>query len=925
MKKLLIYIVSAFIFVIVSIIIFFNWVKIDANSTDNIYSVFPLDPFCIITINNFYNLSFELQSNNQVWSVLKEFPPFSRADTIIQFGNKLSSQSPAIKQLFLNNPVYFSLYHSGIRDINFLMATRIPASIKKKDVKEFFSGYSQGEIIKEENNVTGNIITCIYNSTAPNKKFYFLLLDRLVIGSSSKNLLEASINHKEGNTNIGNNTSFRKTLETAGKNVSANLFINHYRFAPVLSNLLDSGRVNKNETLSDIAEWSGFDISFKKDIVSLTGVTILSDTIHAFLNVMASQKPLESKITSILPSQTAMFVWLGISDLDRYLEKYRSYLGSANQIGAYTSNLSRIRTDSGIDLHELYKSIFDNELALVYIPYDGEDFSKCWFVVAGIKSRSYTNQLLNQNIDLYSKKHNQKKSTFTTIIKIDKETTVEVNRLPILNLHKHLFGNLFADVSDSYYTLLDNYLVFGNSVDLLEKFVLDNIHNNQLNLDLSYSQLDEIIASSSNYFIYLNPSKTDYLFDKYLTNDVLALIRSKQSFLNKIPGITLQLSENNKLIFNSISLKYDPLIHEDFHALWETKLETSTSMKPQILVNHYTKKNEIFTQDDNHNIYLINEVGRILWKKKIDGPILEGEVKQVDIYKNNKLQIAFNTTQFLYIIDRNGNAVDGFPVRFKSMATNPVATFDYEHTRDYRFFVSCSDNKIYAFDNKGKPVRGWSFQKTERTVQDKLQHFRLAGKDYIVFNDANRIYIVDRKGKERVKFTRYFPISPYSNIILEGATKKNSYRFTTTDSLGIVHYLYLDGTVQNLVLKPFSSKHRFDFQDVNADGEKDFIYLDQNVLSVYKQNKELIFSYKFNDRVTSKVIYYNFGGSNRQLGVTLKKENKIYLIKGNGSLEDGFPLTGSTLFSICKFDSNQHGFNLIVGSPEGSVLNYEVK
>ena len=55
--------------------------------------------------------------------------------------------------------------------------------------------------------------------------------------------------------------------------------------------------------------------------------------------------------------------------------------------------------------------------------------------------------------------------------------------------------------------------------------------------------------------------------------------------------------------------------------MWQTRLDARMSMKPAIVVNHNTGERELFVQDEGNTIYLINDVGRILWKLPIDGKI----------------------------------------------------------------------------------------------------------------------------------------------------------------------------------------------------------------------------------------------------------------------------------------------------------------
>jgi outer membrane protein assembly factor BamB len=148
-------------------------------------------------------------------------------------------------------------------------------------------------------------------------------------------------------------------------------------------------------------------------------------------------------------------------------------------------------------------------------------------------------------------------------------------------------------------------------------------------------------------------------------------------------------------------------MRDEAQTVWESRLESRVITKPKFVVNHYTGDMEIFVQDDRHNVYLLNNSGRVLWKQKIDGQILS-DIYQIDYYKNGKLQFLFNTGEQLHLLDRNGNYVERYPVKLRSPATNGLALFDYEKNRDYRIFLAAEDKGVYLYDKEGSIVKGWS-------------------------------------------------------------------------------------------------------------------------------------------------------------------------------------------------------------------------
>jgi hypothetical protein len=315
----------------------------------------------------------------------------------------------------------------------------------------------------------------------------------------------------------------------------------------------------------------------------------------------------------------------------------------------------------------------------------------------------------------------------------------------------------------------------------------------------------------------------------------------------------------------------------------------------------------------------------VLWQIQLDGPIL-GEIHQIDLYHNGKLQYLFNTANKLYLIDRNGNSIRNFPVNFRTKATNGVAVFDYDNNKDYRFFVACTDRNIYAYNTSGNLLDGWEIFKTDHEVNQTLQHFRVEGKDYIVASDNMKDYILHRKGTIRVATNEVYPHSVNNTIFLEERTDSHEPRLVTTDTKGNLRYTYFDGRHQvvnhNITL---SENHWMNIADINNNNEYDYILADSETLVVIDAKGKSILKKRFEQNISHRPNIYTFSRNSKKIGITTSAANKIYLFDNTGSLHPGFPLAGSTEFSIGFLSSELSNFNLLVGSPDGYLYNYYVE
>jgi hypothetical protein len=379
------------------------------------------------------------------------------------------------------------------------------------------------------------------------------------------------------------------------------------------------------------------------------------------------------------------------------------------------------------------------------------------------------------------------------------------------------------------------------------------------------------------------------------------------------------------MLYNNIFLKHssDESIagSTGMQTSWESLLDTAIAFKPQLVQNHNTGEMEIFVQDMANNVYLINNVGRVLWKVALPEPIISN-VYQIDIYRNKKLQMLFNTRNYIYVMDRLGKFVDKYPVKLKSPAVGSLALFDYDNDKKYRIMVACEDRKVYAYEKTGAMVSGWGFKQSEHPVQTDIYHYRTGNKDYITFADKYRVYILDRQGKARVSPEYNFPVGKNTTIALHSFPAS----LVLADTVGTPHFVSLsDGKIRKQVIKNFPASHFFIFQDVDGDRQDDFVFAYDNKVEAFKQDGKQILNIETENPVEIRPYIYEFSAKDIRVGIVAPGKNLIYLYDNKNKLYKGFPLKGSTSFSIGRLGKQSNSFNLFVGSKNNFLYNYPVK
>ena len=473
------------------------------------------------------------------------------------------------------------------------------------------------------------------------------------------------------------------------------------------------------------------------------------------------------------------------------------------------------------------------------------------------------------------KKINQTNTNFS--IALDSLKTKEFFKRVFKNEVNISDGNLIINIDAS------NNLIYINGV----------VDNYSLNYNSNYKKIavEEIIENEEKlYFDFKNDLLTDYdiistnqenKFDFFQLDSTDAVLDLYKIF---------QLKEGNNLAsINGIISDYkDDSKNSEIELKFETSISNEIILGPLIVKNHTNNKNEVFIQDSENIIYLINDNGQIEWTKKINDRVID-EVKQIDSYKNGRLQYVFATQNSLHMIDRKGRDVGKFPLKFNDQITKPVSVFDYDNNKNYRLLITQND-ELFMFDSKGNRVRGFDYNKKNKIIT-KPEHFRISNKDIIVFKTSDDLKILNRRGKIRIKINGDYNYSKdeifqYQNSLL-----------TTTVNNKIVK-IDMKGNSKELSSMSFDGKYVSD--------KKTIYTLQKNILSNSKKNIEIQFG-----------KYENFSAisdkKNTLINIYDSQNNKLYLFDDEINTVKGFPILADANASFI-LENNKIEFSVISDS-----------
>lgn len=859
------------------------------------WDMIPNNAALIIEIDKPSDTYSKLEEGNSIWQTLLKVKSFNDLNTDISWLNTLLSSKAEYSDLLWNSPTTIAFYSDSIVNVQTLILSKIESNVDVGNLKSFLSSilgreYAILDIVGVSDGF--KIVSAGNNSTS-----YFAFIDGVFAYSSSIDLQKKARATFHGELpKLTEDFDFIKLRNSRGANVQARVYIQYQELAKLLAPTLSTENKDATQLISKFADWSEMDILLKENELILSGFSI-AETKSKYLKKLENQGSVKLKALNIIPYNVNTVVWLGIPNFSKYFYSENS-----------ESDTKAISSKLNFDIDKLINVIGDEIVFTSNADSPGSLNNNSWLIV--------------KMTDKSSAQTNLKRIAINTGgTKSSKHNDYEINKINSTSFLSDVFGQTYSVIKNNYYTFVGDYAVFANSEASLISLISYYDTGKTLDLNDNFRTFSDNISSQSNLMVYIKPGEIIGRLEEYFNNNVIKELVDNEKVVKSFQGLALEISTGTPLSFTNFYAKYSEEYHEENLALWKLQLDDDIVWGPYLVSDHQTNNQNIIVFDKRGSMYLINSDGRLMWKKKLDGiPI--SSIFQIDFYKNGKIQYLFNTPDYIYLIDKLGRNVTGFPKKLHSKATNGVIVLDYLNNKDYRLLVAQSDKRVYNYSVKGKEIKGWKLPRTQNIVIEPITRLVANNKDYILISDIeNEIKIVNRKGNNRINLSETFRKAKNSDYYVNRTNSKGI--ILTTDERGRLVYIKTTGKLDHTDFGDFSSDHFFIYEDFNGDNSNDFIFIDGNDLKVLDRFKNELFSYHFGSDITIKPKFFTIGNRQRVLGVVADKERTIYLFDNTGNIIISKGLVGETPFTVGKLEDNNK-INLV--SAAGSMLyNYRLK
>ncbi len=805
----------------------------------DIYSSFPEVPVSILQINNLEGLTKALLYNNNYWQDLSHIEELKTLNTIFTLVDSLKEENTDISSVLKSRKVVLSTYTEG---------------------KHLWSA--------QVSNNEQLAITSMLSKHLSNKLYFAYPGDILLI-SDDKSLVEkAVIKTSSENSLMDNEEGFIRIKNSAGEGALANWFVNIQSFQNTLN---ESFKEEFNlDDINHYARWCAFDLEVLEDKLVVNGFAEGGGE-QDFLSLFTAQEYTLNTLTSRMPYNTYFFKHYALSDIDEYTQAVDSFTNKHDLGYNAYGNLVSLETNTGENPLLFFRQFFDGEIAYGRTPINE-------FVIVKLFSANEAAEKLNYMV-------NDKDSE----AKLIKKNGLDIYHFNQNGFAASVFGKQFL-LKDEYMTIVDNKLIIAPSINFLTYIASRNANTQTLQCAPNFRDANRTLLSIANLSFYINIPYVIRNAKEFFSEEFVTEIKKNENLWKNFSTFCLQAENTpNGNTYQHFFLQYDRIsvqtsgepsslelsrrvddrqgivqpeitnevsnvkseelvkieelttkkeekVDKEEKTLnlictptWSVNLDAPAVINPQIVKNHYNGEDEIFIQDENNQFYLISNSGKILWKKSIDGTII-GNVHQVDMLKNNKLQMAFVTENKLYIVDRNGNNLKGYPKTLSKKAIVGLSVFDYDKNKNYRFMIPTADADILLLNMQGEVPSDWNYSGTAN-ITTPLQYFNVKGKDYIVTADKEKAVIVNRKGEKRVSpkgNTKGIETAFYADAV------GNQDRFIAAGEKGKILFIYINGQVQEQQIKNFEKN--FDFASYKGRAGNYYIFYDKNGFEAYDKD-----------------------------------------------------------------------------------------
>lgn len=674
-------------------------------------------------------------------------------------------------------------------------------------------------------------------------------------------------------TNIFFTPNFNATYKRLYHKEGMNIYVGLRDLPILLANL----RPNTVQPISDLGrnfDWAGLSLALEPERLRLTGSLSAAKENYFFYALSRQNTVAESNIAELLPDNTAFSFYLAPADFKSFYKAYQQ--------------------EKYPDFEEFVLPFMKSEVLFFLTNPTAMDLSANKFVALRLTDSTKAAALLGKYAEKYGELENTSYQNF------------EIRRIATTDLLQPIFAGQLQPLQNPYYVIIDDFAIFANNLAALQVWIEKYNFDKKLVRLPQYQSLGRTMSRDNHIHIFAQLKYILPALQAYTDPEMHSFFERQMQEINQFHSFTLQLQAQKTNVFSchlGLHFGADTLTAnsninaqpqtQGANVAWQFDLKDPIKGQPQVLVNpnggHY-----IAVQDTSDRLYLFTQSGELLWEYVLDLPIIS-QIYGLNFNNTKNLQLVFNTQNGIYFIDINGALLQKIPL--PSPATVGILLIDYEH--GVRILLGCNNGNIYGYDKSGVPLTGWN---------PKANVGRLAQPLQLALSDKKHV-LVGQFANGRIGI---FNFDVVGKAIYVPSISPNLRGFYVDEQIGRIAVGLQNGGMQVINFKgntfALAADNRamqnlqFAYADFVGDTRRDYLRYSNGrlILHYYDEKNQFLPAWEQDlaERPTDifsllspRSLHYRIGGLHRGTG-------QIYLYDEKGQLLKGFPLAGTSKFTL---------------------------
>jgi hypothetical protein len=530
----------------------------------------------------------------------------------------------------------------------------------------------------------------------------------LVMIAKTRTQINISKSHMKEGRSIMDADGFDAIAKRAPENVA---FVPYEHVKALLQNSIGRKYSSVASFFQSFAGWASFSLEDDRSFVGIQEFSDVSD----YMSVLAHNAPAVSSVSAMLPSYTCFALTLPMRDAESYVQSYSAYLESAKRKVSNQTWQDGLKKKTGLSPKRFVERLGVTEVASATFP-------------CGDRLETVNLVKINHADTLLLR------GTGDKSFGGDSQTRPYAYAEYIASV----FGKYFTLSDESCFTYKDGWLITGSSA-AIDEYVDGLALEYNLKTYMADAGKDDLLADRvSSCVVYVNvPNGSAYMKD-VLNKDLRTFHDALKGDAEYAPIVASVFNKNGKM-HTDLNV-YQLQLKRSRAPKFERDTKVTVPSGPFKVINSGTGRTNLFYQQSNGAICLKEEDGKGIWGVPFKHTLC-GTAHNIDYYANGNKQILFGAGSGIYLIDRQGRFVQGFPTDLGKEILIGPDVYDFNGVNAYNVLVLHKDNTVEMYNLKGKKPDSWLGIAPDETIKSLPERLIVGGKTFWVVRTSRQTLI----------------------------------------------------------------------------------------------------------------------------------------------------------------------------------------